>query len=231
MNKKTIYWTCGIAALIIILLIIWAALGGNAKTRNNTPSSETAGSDNLRSYLKEQDALMAKMMEDMTNVESTGNAALDFLNGMIPHHQAAVEMCESYMKYGGRDEELRKLAENIVQMQKQEIQQMQAFASEIKDGGAQNLEQEKAYLEGYDKMMSSHHSSHASHGTPANVEAAFAEGMIMHHQMAVEMAQAILGNTDEEQVTILAQSIIEAQQTEIAQMQDILKRVSAAHNS
>ena len=80
-------------------------------------------------------------------------------------------------------------------------------------------------------MMSSHHSSHASHGTPANVEAAFAEGMIMHHQMAVEMAQAILGNTDEEQVTILAQSIIEAQQTEIAQMQDILKRVSAAHNS
>lgn len=49
--------------------------------------------------------------------------------------------------------------------------------------------------------------------------------------MAVEMAQAILGNTDEEQVTILAQSIIEAQQTEIAQMQDILKRVSAAHNS
>ena len=111
MNKKTIYWTCGIAALIIILLIIWASLGGNAKTRNDTPSSEKAGSDNLRNYLKEQDALMGKMMEDMTNVESTGNAALDFLNGMIPHHQAAVEMCESYMKYGGRDEELRKLAE------------------------------------------------------------------------------------------------------------------------
>lgn len=226
MNKKTIYWTCGIAALIIILLVVWAVLGGDMKSQTDVPAKETDTAENLSSYLKEQDALMNKMMEDMEAVTPAGNAALDFLEGMIPHHQAAVTMCESYLKYGGTDDELRKLAENIIRVQQQEIQQMQTFADEIKNVGAQNLEQEQAYLKGYKSMMSSHHSSHTSHSTPANVEAAFAEGMIMHHQMAVEMAKAIVGNTDNEQVSLLAQSIIESQQTEISQMQDIHKRVS-----
>lgn len=230
MNKKTIYWTCGIAAILIILLVIWGVLGRKKENQTGVPSAESGTAENLSSYLKEQDTLMNKMMEDMEGVVPTGNAALDFLEGMIPHHQAAVTMCESYLKYGGTDGELRTLAENIIQVQEQEIQQMQAFADEIKSGGAQNLEQEQAYLKGYERMLSSHHSSHASHGTPANVEAAFAEGMIMHHQMAVEMAEAIVGNTDNEQVTLLAQSIIEAQQTEISQMQNIYKRISKKKN-
>ena len=55
--------------------------------------------------------------------------------------------------------------------------------------------------------------------------------MIMHHQMAVEMAQAVLGNTDSEKVTALAENIIEAQQNEITQMQEIMKRLSEGTHS
>ena len=53
----------------------------------------------------------------------------------------------------------------------------------------------------------------------------------MHHQMAVEMAQAVLGNTDSEKVTALAENIIEAQQNEITQMQEIMKRLSEGTHS
>lgn len=233
MNKKTIYWTSGIiAVLIIILLIVWAAFGRDSSTRSDDdipqgPAAEQA----LGSYLEEQDILMDKMMEDMENVQPSGNAALDFLNGMIPHHEAAVSMSESYLKYGGEDEELKKLAKYIVRIQKEEIAQMQSYIDELETDWAEDPEQEQAYLEAYETMLSSHHSAHSSHGTSANVEAAFAEGMIMHHQMAVEMAQAVLGNTDSEKVTALAENIIEAQQNEITQMQEIMKRLSEGTHS
>lgn len=233
MNKKTIYWTSGIiAVLIIILLIVWAAFGRDSSTRSDDdipqgPAAEQA----LGSYLEEQDILMDKMMEDMENVQPSGNAALDFLNGMIPHHEAAVSMSESYLKYGGEDEELKKLAKYIVRIQKEEIAQMQSYIDELETDWAEDPEQEQAYPEAYETMLSSHHSAHSSHGTSANVEAAFAEGMIMHHQMAVEMAQAVLGNTDSEKVTELAENIIEAQQNEITQMQEIMKRLSEGTHS
>lgn len=231
MNKKTLYWTGGIIALIIVLLIIWAASGRNRSTQSDASSASKDAKESLSSYMEEQNTLMDKMMADMDNVEPEGSAALDFLNGMIPHHQAAVSMSESYLKYGGNDNELKTLAEDIIKAQNQEIEQMQTLIDEIKKEGSKNPEQEQAYLEAYNNMMSSHHLSHSSHASFANVEAAFAEGMIMHHQMAVEMAQAIAGNTDNEQVTVLAQNIIEAQKAEISQMQDILKRVAKSTDS
>ena len=253
MNRKTLYWTGGIAAVIIILLIIWAAFGRNTTVGSHTDHTGTSGStsagsnhttgentakntgenSDLTAYLKDQDALMDKMMEDMESVEPTGSAALDFLVGMIPHHEAAVTMSESYLKYGGSDNELRQLAENIIDVQKEEIQQMQAMADEIRESGTQDEDQENAYLKAYNQMLSGHHNDHSSHAAPNNVEAAFAEGMIMHHQMAVDMAQAILDHTDEKQVLTLAQNIVDAQKSEISQMQAILKRVAdsddAAH--
>lgn len=217
MNKKTIYWTGGIAAAVLIVLIFWALFG------RNTDAGSSA-QKNLSSYINDENELMDQMMQDMENIAPAGNAALDFLTGMIPHHQAAVSMSESYLKYGGSDDELRQLAESIIQVQKQEIQQMQTMIDDIKKQGTQNAGQEQTYLNAYEKMLSAHHMDHASHKSPKNVDDAFAQGMIMHHQMAVDMARAILGNTDEEQVAALAQNIIESQNAEIGQMQAILKR-------
>lgn len=217
MNKKTIYWTGGIAAAVLIVLIFWALFGRNT-------DAGSSDQKNLSSYINDENELMDQMMQDMENIAPAGNAALDFLTGMIPHHQAAVSMSESYLKYGGSDDELRQLAESIIQVQKQEIQQMQTMIDDIKKQGTQNAGQEQTYLNAYEKMLSAHHMDHASHKSSKNVDDAFAQGMIMHHQMAVDMARAILGNTDEEQAAALAQNIIESQNAEIGQMQAILKR-------
>ena len=60
-----------------------------------------------------------KMMKDM-DVPYTGNADKDFVSHMIPHHQGAVAMAEVLLKYG-KDPELRKMANEIIQSQAKEI--------------------------------------------------------------------------------------------------------------
>lgn len=60
-----------------------------------------------------------KMMKDMS-VAYTGDADKDFVAHMIPHHQGAVAMAQVQLKYG-KDQELRKMAEEIVKAQETEI--------------------------------------------------------------------------------------------------------------
>ena len=67
----------------------------------------------------------AKMMHDMHQT-FTGNADVDFMTGMIPHHQGAIDMAKVLLKYG-KDAETRKLAEQIIADQEREIALMQAW--------------------------------------------------------------------------------------------------------
>ena len=66
-----------------------------------------------------------KMHKDMT-LEFTGNADVDFIKGMVPHHQGAIEMAEIELKYG-TDSKARKLAREIIAAQKKEIAFMNAW--------------------------------------------------------------------------------------------------------
>lgn len=66
-----------------------------------------------------------KMMHDM-GITYTGNADIDFVRGMIPHHQAAIDAAKIILRYG-KDAENRKLATAIITAQEQEIAAMQAW--------------------------------------------------------------------------------------------------------
>ncbi|MGO4352121.1 DUF305 domain-containing protein [Rhizobium sp. RAF36] len=70
----------------------------------------------------------AKMHKDMM-VEMTGNADVDFVRGMIPHHQGAIDMAKIELQYG-KDPEIRKLAEAVIKAQEAEIAEMNAWLSE-----------------------------------------------------------------------------------------------------
>ena len=60
------------------------------------------------------------------NIPFSGNADKDFVNGMIPHHQGAVEMARIVLQYG-KDPALKKLARDIVKAQDKEIAFMKAW--------------------------------------------------------------------------------------------------------
>lgn len=80
---------------------------------------------------------MEKMTIDMHQPVMTGNADVDFLAMMIPHHQGAVEMARLVLLYGN-DPLVRQLAEEIIASQQVEIAAMQARLLMLKKGG--NLE-------------------------------------------------------------------------------------------
>lgn len=62
------------------------------------------------------------MHQDM-NVAPSGNADVDFVKNMIPHHEGAVAMARVQLEHG-KDPKLRKLAEDIIKAQDKEIAQM-----------------------------------------------------------------------------------------------------------
>ena len=78
-------------------------------------------------YMEANDRMHAAMMQDYT-----GNADVDFIKGMIPHHQGAVEMARIVLEHG-TDPEVRKLAEAVIAAQEAEIKWMTEWLA--KNGG------------------------------------------------------------------------------------------------
>jgi uncharacterized protein (DUF305 family) len=66
---------------------------------------------------------MDRMHEATTKTAMTGDIDRDFVALMIPHHESAVEMARVYLRHG-KDEGLRRLAENVIASQEAEIRQM-----------------------------------------------------------------------------------------------------------
>jgi uncharacterized protein (DUF305 family) len=74
------------------------------------------------------DGAMTKMHEGMSAVKPTGDADIDFVQGMIPHHQGAIDMANVVLK-NGKDPEIKKLAEGIIKAQESEIKLMNDWLS------------------------------------------------------------------------------------------------------
>ena len=141
--------------------------------------------DTADNYVTEQNDIMNKMQEEMDKVQDTGNATLDFLYGMIPHHESAVEMSKSYLKYAKekKDPAFKEMAEEIIKTQEEEIEEMKEMAKAIETDKELDYEDEQSYLKEYHSMMKDHDMSHNM--VTSDVDTAFAEHHFRHciHRM------------------------------------------------
>jgi len=76
-----------------------------------------------RSFLASTQASMRSMMAGMESTPQ-GNVDQDFIGQMIPHHQGAIDMAKAELRYG-RNEQLRRIAQEIIVEQLAEIAVMQ----------------------------------------------------------------------------------------------------------
>jgi hypothetical protein len=86
-----------------------------AKSFGSAPAAEAP-------YLAENVSAMTKMMIDM-GIRPSGDVDTDFVAMMVPHHQGAIEMAQAQLRYG-RNEPLRRMAQEIIVTQLQEITAM-----------------------------------------------------------------------------------------------------------
>src|SRR5712664_758797 len=73
-------------------------------------------------FMAENSAAMAKMMAAM-DLKPSGDVDADFVAMMVPHHQGAIDMALAELRYG-RNEQLRRMAQEIIVTQLQEITAM-----------------------------------------------------------------------------------------------------------
>jgi uncharacterized protein (DUF305 family) len=74
---------------------------------------------------------VADRMHSAMAIQFTGDADKDFVAGMIPHHQGAIDMAKIVLRHG-KDAEIRKLAEAVIREQEREIAQMRAWQARMK---------------------------------------------------------------------------------------------------
>ena len=81
---------------------------------------------------------MDQMNQDMMAAAQYKDPDVAFAAGMLPHHIGAVKMAEVELKYG-KDPEMRKLAEDIINAQQAEIEQMQKWLEAHNKGASRSL--------------------------------------------------------------------------------------------
>jgi len=149
-----------------------------------------------------------------TASEFSGDEVM-FFQMMIPHHQQAIEM--SKMALGKiSDSEILNLAEGIIGAQEHEIEHMQSW---LDDAGA-DLDMGHEMDMG---MLSEAEMMALENAEGEEFEKLFLEGMIAHHEGAIQMTQMIL-NSDNNEVRTLGEEIVAAQTEEIALMRSYLEK-------
>jgi uncharacterized protein (DUF305 family) len=151
--------------------------------------------------------MMGGMDHSMMMVESER----EFLEGMIPHHQEAVDTAKEVIARGGSTPEIKKLAEDIVVAQEKEIVLMkdwyqrwygEAYVADPSD---------------YEPMMRD-----LSKLNGAPLDKVFLEDMVMHHMGAIMMAQSVQTYIEHKEMTDLTKAIAETQTEEIQLMREML---------
>ena len=104
------------------LLIVGSAVAQMSDHSDHSTTGKTSGQASKDDQSPASQAFRDandRMHRDMT-MTFTGDADVDFIKGMLPHHQGAVDMAKIVLRYG-KDPAVRKLAEEIITAQNTEI--------------------------------------------------------------------------------------------------------------
>lgn len=149
-----------------------------------------------------------------------------FIEQMIPHHEDAITMSSLALTKATRPE-VKQLAQNIIDSQGKEINQMKVwyqdwFGKELPTGDDVMSEHGMVSNKGMHMGMMGNDTDITRLEKAEDFDTAFVEHMIPHHQMAVMMASMLKNGTGRAEMKKLAEDIITSQTNEINQMRQWL---------
>jgi Domain of unknown function (DUF305) len=115
-------------AIFAVRVLIGLALPPLVFAHEAHPPAPAAPSAGEQAFLDDNEAAMARMMTGMA-AKPSGDIDRDFAAMMIPHHQAAIDMAVLELR-DGRNEQLRRIAQEIIVDQLQEIAAMKLAIGE-----------------------------------------------------------------------------------------------------
>lgn len=152
--------------------------------------------------------------------EEHGPADVMFAQMMVPHHEQALEMSRIVLAEEGVPEDVQTLAQQIEAAQAPEITRMQDMLAAWGVTDAQHMDH--SGHGGMEGMLTEEQLQALRDAEGPEAARLFLEGMIEHHQGAVDMAKTQLDDGQNPQARALAEDVIAAQEREIAQMEDML---------
>ena len=154
----------------------------------------------------------------------TLNAAdIEFAQGMIAHHEQAIEMAEIALDPNvGASAAVLDLATRIKGAQDPEVELMTGWLTAAGEPVAMDASEghDMSSMEG---MMTAEQMDSMAAMTGADFDQMWLEMMIAHHEGAISQSQTVKANGSNADVLVLADQIITAQQAEITEMQALLQ--------
>jgi uncharacterized protein (DUF305 family) len=143
-------------------------------------------------------------------------ADIEFVQGMVPHHEGAIEMSE--LVEGRTDrQELIDLADEIIAVQDAEISMLRGMLDRM--GADEMAMDEMGDMDHGDMgMMDDAAMEELRELEAEQFDRRFLEAMIVHHEGAIDMAERVLAAGQDTEVAGLAEAVIAAQEAEIEQM-------------
>jgi uncharacterized protein (DUF305 family) len=148
-----------------------------------------------------------------------------FAQMMIPHHQQAVEMSDVLLAKDDVPSNVRDFAQQVIDAQGPEIDHME----EMLDTWQQPMpESDDSSMEhGSGGMMTDEDMGQLEQAQGTDAARLYLEQMIVHHEGAVDMARDEVSDGQNPQAIALAQDVITAQESEIAQMRTMIEDLPA----
>jgi uncharacterized protein (DUF305 family) len=216
------FWAVTLVAIASIPSGFLTACSSGSQNQAQAPtaSPSDAGSMEHMEHRGHGSGMNHSMAMDLGPAD--GNYELRFIDAMSVHHQGAVMMAKEAQQKSNRPE-IKQLADNIIQDQNQEINQMtqwrqawypQANKQPVAYGGAEKSVAPMSEQQRQSMMMSGDMGA-----ADTEFDLRFINGMIAHHEGALTMAEDALRKSKRPEIKKLAQDIIAAQKAEIETMQ------------
>lgn len=173
-----------------------------------------------KDYLTTFYCILEKMMEGMTKAELSDSISYNFIVQMIPHHEAAIEMSKSILKYT-TNVPLQEIATQIVTEQTKSIEDMQQILCSCRK--LCNTEQDLCLYQRCVNQIMCTMFQQMEHACSNNqINANFMREMIPHHEGAVKLSETTLQYPICDELVPILDAIIRSQKRGIRQMKQLL---------